>query len=136
LWLTGLFVLVWAADIGGYAVGRAYGRHSLARMISPGKTYEGALGGLVLATACVAVLLGVRIATGDRIAFEAWWLVPLVPLVAALSIAGDLFESLLKRQAGVKDSGDTLPGHGGIFDRIDGLLMAAPAYALILVSLP
>ena len=122
------FVLVWAADIGAYFTGQAFGRHKLAPQVSPGKTWEGLFGGLAWSLAVAWV--------GGTWLFElqgaAAWL-PFLLLSAAvvlLSIVGDLGESLLKRQAGVKDSGTLLPGHGGMLDRIDSLLAALPALAL------
>ena len=116
--------LVWLADSGAYFAGRAFGRHKLAARISPGKTWEGVLGG------AVAALLGAWLG--------AYWLAERgVPdflhglffwlgLIAALSVLGDLFESVLKRWAGVKDSSELIPGHGGVLDRIDSLLFALP----------
>jgi phosphatidate cytidylyltransferase len=122
------FVLVWAADIGAYFTGQAMGRHKLAPAVSPGKTWEGVLGGLAWSLAIAGVaghwLFGLQGAVA--------WL-PFLLLCAAvvlLSIVGDLGESLLKRQAGTKDSGTLLPGHGGMLDRIDSLLAALPALAL------
>lgn len=119
-----LLGVVWASDIGAYFAGRAVGGPKLAPSISPGKTRSGALGGLF-----AAVLLGSGMA---------WALAPgSAPAVAALSAilsvasqAGDLFESWVKRRFGVKDSGRTIPGHGGLLDRLDGLLAAAPVMAL------
>ena len=123
--------VVWIADTAAYFAGRAFGRHKLAPSISPGKTWEGVYGAL-LATAVYAVFL-LRFAP-DRMALSAAavaaWIAGLLALTA-LSIVGDLFESMLKRQRGVKDSGKLLPGHGGVLDRIDALLAAMPAAALI-----
>lgn len=120
-----LFVLlvVWASDIGAYAAGRALGGPRLAPAISPGKTWSGAAGGLV-AAALVGLALG---GSGGRLAGA---------LLAALllglaSQAGDLLESAIKRGFGVKDSGSLIPGHGGLFDRLDGLLAAAPVAAVL-----
>jgi phosphatidate cytidylyltransferase len=103
--------------------GRALGRRPLAPSISPKKTLEGAIGGLVFGTMAFAL--------GGRLAFpeSSTWLLALVGAsIAALGIVGDLFESLLKRSAGVKDSGTLIPGHGGVLDRIDSWLFAAPVY--------
>lgn len=124
--------LVWAADIGAYFVGRAWGRRPLAPRISAGKTWEGLIGGLlaVLVYALAAgALLGV--APGGLVA---WTMLAL--LAGAVSVPGDLFVSLLKRAAGLKDSGALLPGHGGLLDRIDSLLAAIPILALGLANTP
>lgn len=123
-WLMWLFFLVWGADIGGYFAGRRFGRRKLAPAVSPGKTWAGAIGGLLLAALVTLVPLAV---VGRP-------LVPWLPVVAGLvvlSIFGDLFESALKRQRGVKDSGTLLPGHGGVLDRVDALLAVLPAFALL-----
>lgn len=120
-------VIVWAADIGAYFAGRAFGRRKLAVRVSPGKTWEGAAGGVALALAVAA-------AAGQwlfGLAGAAWLpFLMLCAIVVAYSIVGDLGESLLKRQVGTKDSGALLPGHGGILDRIDSLTAALPAMAL------
>ncbi len=124
--------IVWIADTAAFFAGRRFGRRKLAPQISPGKSWEGALGG-ALAVVIYALLLvplagrvGVAQVDAPRIIV---WLV-FVIVLTALSIVGDLHESLLKRRAGVKDSGALLPGHGGILDRIDALLAAMPAAAL------
>lgn len=123
-WLIWALFLVWAADIGAYFAGRALGRHKLAPAVSPGKTWEGAAGGLALA-------LSVCLAGGYLLqgALPPWLLIVALIIV---SIFGDLFESLLKRVVGVKDSGTLLPGHGGVLDRIDSLIAVAPFFALYL----
>ena len=126
-WLLVALAIVWAADTGAYFAGRKFGKHKLAPRVSPNKTIEGLLGG---------VLSGVAVGVG-----AAFWIagapvsqlpaIALVALVAVLfSVIGDLFESLLKRHAGVKDSGHLIPGHGGILDRIDGVIAALPVFAL------
>jgi phosphatidate cytidylyltransferase len=126
LWLFTALGIVWAADSGAYFVGRKLGRRKLAPTISPNKTVEGMLGGLA---AALAVGLG-----GALLAGATAGQLPLVALVAVIatlaSVVGDLFESLLKRHAGVKDSGHLIPGHGGVLDRIDGVLAALPVFAL------
>lgn len=121
-----MFLLViWAADVGAYAAGRAFGRRKLAPSISPGKTWEGVIGGQVLVALVVAALA----------AFDYPLARPLAPLIlwaalaAAVSVVGDLFVSLLKRQRGIKDSGTLFPGHGGVLDRFDSVLAAAPVFA-------
>ena len=118
-------VLVWIADSAAYFAGRAWGRRSLAPAISPGKTWEGAVGGLigVLAYAIIGGFWIQGIAWAPYLAAAA--------LLAMVSIVGDLFESAAKRQAGVKDSGNVLPGHGGILDRIDSATAVLPLAALL-----
>ena len=122
---TLLFVLlvVWAADVGAYFSGKAFGRNKLAPSISPGKTWEGVVGGLVTVSV---------IAVAGAFWFEAPLLaiVPFCLVVASLSIIGDLTVSIFKRTAGVKDSGKLFPGHGGILDRVDSVSAAAPLFAL------
>jgi phosphatidate cytidylyltransferase len=120
-----VLVLVWIADSAAYFVGRTRGRHKLAPGISPGKSWEGAAGGLVGALA-YAIMLGFLIQG------VAW--APFLAAAAVLfmiSIVGDLFESAVKRQAGVKDSGTILPGHGGVLDRIDSTTATLPLAALL-----
>lgn len=121
-----LLFTIWAADIGAYFSGRAFGRHKLAPSISPGKTREGLLGGVVLAVA-VALLLARMTQTLPSPA--AWFAVCLVITVLA-SAGGDLFISIHKRTVGLKDSGKIFPGHGGVLDRFDSLLSGAPVFAL------
>jgi phosphatidate cytidylyltransferase len=121
-----LFVLIWLADSGAYFAGRALGRHKLSPAVSPGKTWEGAAGGL--AGALLAALVLVLGGFAGPLPLAAFVVLSL--LVALVSIGGDLWESRLKREAGVKDSGSLLPGHGGILDRVDSLIAAAPVYAL------
>jgi phosphatidate cytidylyltransferase len=120
LWML---LLVFAADIGAFFAGRRFGRHKLAPRVSPGKTWEGVLGGLV-AVALVALIGAVHFAlpVGAAVAFACG--------IGIFSVIGDLTESMFKRAAGLKDSGSLLPGHGGVLDRIDGVTAAAPLYAL------
>jgi phosphatidate cytidylyltransferase len=127
-WVLFALILVWVADIGAFFVGRRFGRTRLAPHVSPGKTWEGVVGG-TFASALVAVV-------------GSWWFnIPPVQFVAlclavvAFSIVGDLTESLLKRFAGMKDSGSLFPGHGGVMDRIDSVTGAAPILFLGLVAL-
>lgn len=125
-WLFITLAAVWLTDSGAYAFGRLFGRHKLAPAISPGKTWEGYLGGILAGTmggAAVGALARMFVP-------EASPLGPLVGagvglLIGALSVFGDLIESMIKRQAHAKDSGDLIPGHGGVLDRIDSLLWAS-----------
>lgn len=121
-WILVLLAGVWSFDTGAYLVGRAIGRRPFLPWISPKKTLEGVLGGLVVATIGVAAVL----ALSGSSPLEA---IVLGPLLGAAAQAGDLAESLLKRAAGAKDSGTLLPGHGGILDRVDSILFAAPVLA-------
>ena len=121
-----LFLMVWSADVGAYFVGKAFGKHKLLPNVSPGKTVEGFLGGI----ACACLLIGIA-------AFQMGWnsqqvttILLVTVLITTVSVLGDLTESMFKRQAGVKDSGSILPGHGGILDRIDSLTATAPIFAL------
>jgi len=126
MWTLFVLLMVWAADTGAYFAGSRWGSRKLAPRISPGKSWEGLFGGLFLslliATAALPVLK------------LAWWQLPqllmLVMLTVLISIAGDLFESLMKRHAGAKDSSHLIPGHGGVLDRIDSLLAALPVFVL------
>jgi phosphatidate cytidylyltransferase len=127
-WMLFVLILVWVADIGAYFYGGRYGRLRLAPAVSPGKTWEGVLGGVILAT--VVAVCG-----------SLWFRIPLVLFVplcvagVAFSIVGDLTESLLKRFAGIKDSGSVFPGHGGVMDRIDSVTGAAPVLLFGLTAL-
>jgi phosphatidate cytidylyltransferase len=133
-WLAlAAMAIVWVADIAAYFAGRAFGRRKLAPSISPGKTWEGLCGGLAAVALYALALVPFAHQAGyagavSALAIGAWLLLALV--LAVLSVAGDLFESLQKRHAGVKDSGTLLPGHGGVLDRIDALLAAMPLAAL------
>ena len=125
--LLGTMAVVWVADIAAYFSGRAFGRHKLAPSISPGKTWEGAAG------AAVAVLVfgfGMLAMRGAELQGGVAVIAGVLLAWTAVSIVGDLFESLLKRQAGLKDSGSILPGHGGVLDRIDSLTSTLPLVAL------
>lgn len=122
VWVLWLLMVIFAGDTGAFYVGRALGKRKLYPQVSPGKTWEGVIGGVILALA-VGTLAGK-------------WLFPLTSLralgllalvLAVVGILGDLFESMLKRRAQVKDAGQLLPGHGGMLDRLDSLLFAAPA---------
>ena len=136
IFLLSSMALVWVADIGAYFVGKAFGKHKLAVQISPGKSIEGGIGGLML---CYAyAFLCVYFLPFESTLFGAWairfgW-IPMflmVTVLTAFSILGDLFESQMKRLAGVKDSSHLLPGHGGVLDRVDALIPAMPIAALL-----
>ena len=140
LYLLSVMALVWIADIGAYFSGKAFGKRKLAPSISPGKSWEGAIGGgvAVLAIASLSVLLAASFPwLRDTFAFQlqarlGWPLALLVLLlVVAASVIGDLFESQLKRRAAIKDSSNLLPGHGGVLDRIDALIPVLPLAALL-----
>ena len=121
-----LFVLIWVADSGAYFAGRAFGKRKLSPFVSPGKTWAGA-GGAVGGAILCALFMAAAAAAGQA-SLPA--LIVLSVLVTLVSIGGDLWESRLKREAGVKDSGNLLPGHGGVLDRVDSLLAAAPVFAV------
>ena len=128
LWLLYIMILVWGADSGAYMFGKLFGKHKLAPKVSPGKTWQGFIGGLFTA--------GI-ISWG----YGAWANLEVTPstlllcsVIAALaSVLGDLTESMFKREAGIKDSGHLIPGHGGILDRIDSLTAAVPVFACLLL---
>jgi phosphatidate cytidylyltransferase len=125
-WLFVALAIVWAADSGAYFAGRHFGKRKLAPRISPNKTVEGLLGGV----AC-GLVVALAFAPFAGATLRQLPAVALVAIVAVLfSVVGDLFESLLKRHVGAKDSGDLIPGHGGILDRIDGVIAALPVFAL------
>lgn len=126
-WLLWMMLLVAFADIGAYFSGRQFGRHKLAAEVSPGKTWEGFWGGMLAAS----LLCGVILVIMGR--FNSGWIFIMLLLVT-VSVVGDLFESVLKRERGVKDSGVVLPGHGGVLDRIDSAVAVLPYFALILIS--
>jgi phosphatidate cytidylyltransferase len=128
-----LLALVWVADISAYFAGRAFGRRKLAPRVSPGKTIEGALAGVAAAVIWIGIssLWDGSFGHALVVRWTLWGALPIGALLGVLSIVGDLFESLLKRRAGRKDSSALLPGHGGVYDRIDAVLPVAPV-ALIL----
>jgi phosphatidate cytidylyltransferase len=123
--------LVWVADIAAYFTGRAFGRHKLAPTISPGKTWEGVAGAVVGVLVYGGIVFSFTPLAG-RLPLSVPVIVAMLVLLTAVSVMGDLFESLLKRQAGIKDSSNLLPGHGGVLDRIDALTSTLPLAALIL----
>jgi phosphatidate cytidylyltransferase len=133
--LLSVLVIVWLADTAAYFSGRAFGRKKLAPHISPGKTWAG-VWGAIAAVIVVALMVWKAVPTAplytNRVldAFGVIAALPALAFLVAMSIVGDLFESLLKRQAGIKDSGHLLPGHGGFYDRLDAMLALLPAAAL------
>lgn len=126
--LLGIMATIWIADTAAYFSGRAFGKHKLAAVISPGKTWEGVIGALL--AVLVYALIWNHITTDETLKT---FLIPLLLALTALGIIGDLFESMMKRQAGVKDSGNILPGHGGILDRIDALTSTLPVAILTIL---
>lgn len=125
--LLAILAVVWVADIAAYFSGKAFGRHKLAPTISPGKTWEGAIGaGLGVVLYGLALRFGLSFAP---VGLPLWGVCLLA--VTAISIVGDLYESMLKRQAGIKDSSNVLPGHGGVLDRIDSLTSTLPVVAFL-----
>jgi phosphatidate cytidylyltransferase len=128
-----LLILIWAADIGAYFAGKFFGKNKLCPSVSPGKTLEGVYGGIVLAQ--VVAITYVYITTQTPLLNDFLIFSFLALSVSLVSVLGDLFESVLKRIAEVKDSGNMLPGHGGILDRIDSLTSSAPIFFLLIVFL-
>lgn len=127
-WLLYVFVLVWCADSGAYFVGRKLGKRKMSPHVSPNKSVEGLIGGLATGG---LVVLGVSLILLNHWSMMARGLLVVLSLLTiVISVFGDLFESMLKRHAGVKDAGNLLPGHGGILDRIDSQLSAMPVFAL------
>ena len=128
-WLImAVMVLVWGADIGAYFSGRAFGKRKLAPKVSPGKSWEGVFGGVLLSLLITAVVGFVR----DWTVLQMFTALVGASIIVLISVVGDLTESMFKRQAGVKDSSNLLPGHGGVLDRIDSLTAAIPVYAVLL----
>ncbi|HXE30499.1 MAG TPA: phosphatidate cytidylyltransferase, partial [Terriglobales bacterium] len=126
MWLVFLLVVVWVGDTAALYAGRAWGRHRLAPRVSPGKSWEGAVASMIAAAA---------VGAGVGAWQHAYILIPVAIAINIAAQVGDLAESALKRGAGVKDSGTLLPGHGGVLDRIDALLFAAPVLWFYVVYL-
>jgi len=129
-----LMFLIWGADIGAYFTGRALGNRKLAPAVSPGKSWAGLYGGMFTAALIVIAMTFVQ---GDMQFRSAFWLqfFAICMFVTLISVLGDLSESMFKRYRGIKDSSNLLPGHGGVLDRIDSLVAAGPAYALLLIAI-
>lgn len=128
LWLLYVMILVWGADSGAYLFGKMFGKHKLAPKVSPGKTWQGFIGGL-FTSAVISLMFGMwaNLAVAPAVLL-------ICSVIAALaSVLGDLTESMFKREAGIKDSGHMIPGHGGILDRIDSLTAAVPVFTCLLL---
>ncbi len=122
IYLLLALLLTWSSDVGGYAFGRLWGRNKLAPALSPSKTWEGALGAVIFSIS-TAVLFGLAVSHLDIV----WWQAALIGIIASLAAQiGDLWESSIKRWAGVKDAGRILPGHGGVLDRFDSFMLVLP----------
>jgi len=128
--LLSLFLILWTADSGAYFVGSKMGKRKLAPKVSPGKSIEGLLGGIVL-----VALLSIILLMTDLLPFQSFLFVFVSAMTGIISVFGDLFESIIKREASAKDSSNLLPGHGGFLDRLDSLFSAAPVYYLGLTLL-
>ena len=127
LYLLAIFVFLWASDTGAYCVGSLIGKHPLFKRISPNKSWEGSVGGAVL-----AIGISMIFAHYDTSLYSTLQWAGMALVVVVFGTWGDLVESLMKRQLGIKDSGNILPGHGGMLDRFDSSLIAIPAVALYL----
>jgi len=126
-----LVTIIWAADVGAYFVGRQFGTVKLAPNVSPGKSWAGLIGGMIVALAVGMLGASIGEPTDHLFSPVAWSvLIGIVAITVLFSVLGDLFESLIKREQGVKDSSSLLPGHGGVMDRIDSLTAATPVFAL------
>ena len=132
LTLFWLLAVVWGADTGGYVFGRNLGGPKLAPRVSPNKTWSGFFGGTLTAAGCGWVIVYYTLSTTDY--HVGWRVAAFSAAIAVVSQIGDLFESWIKRRFGIKDSGSIIPGHGGLFDRVDGLVAAALFTALITLS--
>lgn len=136
VFLASILAIVWAADIAAYFAGRAFGKRKLAPAISPGKTWAGAIGGAIAAIVVATIATSITGLSGSFFSVvetrtSLVVMLAIVFVIVVLSIVGDLFESQLKRQHGVKDSGKLLPGHGGVYDRVDALIPTMPVAVLV-----
>ena len=125
-WFLLLMLIIWGADSGAYITGKAIGKHKLAPKVSPGKSVEGVIGGIVFALVVMVAFLQYQGIPTDKYLGYLF----LTVIISSVSVLGDLFESLFKRESGMKDSGQILPGHGGVLDRIDSLTAASPFFLL------
>lgn len=127
-YLLYVFLLVWGADSGAYFVGRKFGETQLAPKVSPNKTVEGLIGGIITT---LLIMIGIMLCSSIQMEMKYWAVFLVIAILTVFaSVQGDLFESMLKRRADVKDSGTILPGHGGVLDRVDSLLSATPVFLL------
>ncbi len=125
-----MFLIIWGADVGAYFAGKTFGKHKLSPVVSPNKTWEGFFGGLIL-----SLMVAYGLATYIGMPLPLKFFVPFVLILGIVSVIGDLFVSMLKRQAKVKDTSNILPGHGGILDRLDSTLSVAPFFVILLLLL-
>jgi len=125
-------LLTWATDVGAYAFGRLLGSHKLMPSVSPGKTIEGAFGGLVLAILIALLYVSYVLHPMAQLSLRPLAIVVFAVCISAVAQVGDLAESLIKREAGIKDSSTLIPGHGGVLDRFDSLLFVLPVAVLLL----
>ena len=126
-WLLALFISVWAADTAAYGIGRLFGKHKLMPKASPNKSWEGAIAGFIAAPIAALIMKGIGF-----VHFSLWDILAFAVIVGVIGQVGDLLESLMKREAETKDTSQFLPGHGGLLDRFDSLLLATPALTLYL----
>jgi phosphatidate cytidylyltransferase len=126
--IMAVMVLVWGADVGAYFSGKAFGKRKLAPKVSPGKSWEGVYGGLALSLVITTIVGVMREWTAGQLLIGLFG----AALIVFVSVVGDLTESMFKRQSGIKDSSNLLPGHGGVLDRIDSLTAAVPIFAVLL----
>lgn len=131
-----IFLLPWATDCGGYIFGMLFGRHKLAPVISPKKTVEGAVGGVCTSLVVCFCIAWISDLFNAELQVNYVWLLVTVLLCSVISIIGDLIASVIKRNFNIKDFGNIIPGHGGIMDRFDSVMFAAPAFYLLVIHYP
>lgn len=130
-----LFVIAWASDIGAYFVGTFFGKHKMAPTISPQKSWEGFVGGWIISVLFAVLFFILRFhiqnAYGENVFYTLYLFIPIAFVLAPLSVCGDLLASVIKRKSGIKDFGSVMPGHGGVMDRFDSVILIAPVLYLI-----